>query len=207
MSCGGTSSPLEGVIVTSLRPLACDFRRLRFSRSASFSRSCRASFFDGAPDRPSPLCLSSFIVNLSASPAEWTAGRKPCVDAAAAADAGRPASLCRFRRCRLNIEYIVFGLPCAQSPGEMIEFEVMIRRSRRWRRSARNWRPDWTATGPVEGAGCRPRGNSADFRRFWRPAPGSCALAPEGALWQGSPACRGRFGRFSVSGHAAVAQW
>ena len=173
--------------MTSLRPLACDFRRLRFSRSASFSRSCRESFFDGAPDRPSPLCLSSFIVNLSASPAEWTAGRKPCVDAAAAADAGRPPSLCRFRRCRLNIEYIVFGPPCAQSPGEMIEFEVMIRRSRRRRRSSRNWGPDWTATGPVEGAGCRPRGNSADFRRFWRRHQGPARLRQRGPCGKDRP--------------------
>jgi hypothetical protein len=27
----------------------------------------------------------------------------------------------------LSSEYIVFGLPCTQSPGGMIEFEVMIR--------------------------------------------------------------------------------
>jgi hypothetical protein len=36
-----------------------------------------------------------------------------------------------------SAEYIVFGLPCVQSPGEMIEFEVMIRPLKARRRSAR----------------------------------------------------------------------
>ena len=49
--------------VTPLRPLACDFRRLRFSRSASFSRS-RRGFFAAVWVSPSRLCLSSFIVDL-----------------------------------------------------------------------------------------------------------------------------------------------
>jgi hypothetical protein len=71
--------------------------------------------------------------------------------------------------------------------GEMIEFEVMIRRSRRWRRSARNWRPDWTATGPVEGAGCRPKGNSADFRRFWRRHQGPARLRQRGPCGKDRP--------------------
>ena len=47
----------------SLRPRACDFRRLRFSRNASFSRSWRA-FFAGSGFAPSRLSLSSFIVDL-----------------------------------------------------------------------------------------------------------------------------------------------
>src|SRR5216683_8301202 len=62
-SCGEASSALEGAIVTSLRPLACDFRRLRFSRNASFSRSC-LGFFAGSLVWPSYLSFSSFIVNL-----------------------------------------------------------------------------------------------------------------------------------------------
>src|SRR5947209_19147464 len=48
---------------TSLRPRACDFRLLRFSRNASFSRSCRASFFAAPPVCRSRLSLSSVIVD------------------------------------------------------------------------------------------------------------------------------------------------
>jgi hypothetical protein len=59
-----TSTLSVETTVTSLRPLACDFRRLRFSRNASFSRSCLGSFFAGVPVRPSRLCFSSFIVSL-----------------------------------------------------------------------------------------------------------------------------------------------
>src|SRR3954453_12302551 len=49
----------EDALAGSLRPLACDFRRLRFSRSASFNRSCRESFA-AAPCR-SALSRSSVI--------------------------------------------------------------------------------------------------------------------------------------------------
>ena len=49
--------------MTSLRPRACDFRRLRFSRNASFSRS-RRGFFPRSPLCPSPLSFASFIVDL-----------------------------------------------------------------------------------------------------------------------------------------------
>jgi hypothetical protein len=51
----------------SSRPLACDFRRLRFSRNARFSRSCRGSFpgfFAGSLAWPPPLAFSSVIVVL-----------------------------------------------------------------------------------------------------------------------------------------------
>lgn len=51
----------------SSRPLACDFRRLRFSRNARFSRSCRGSFagfFAGSLAWPPPLAFSSVIVDL-----------------------------------------------------------------------------------------------------------------------------------------------
>ena len=40
----GASAASEGAATSSLRPRACDLRRLRFSRSASFNRSCRESF-------------------------------------------------------------------------------------------------------------------------------------------------------------------
>src|SRR3981081_2276552 len=66
-SSGETSSPLEGAIVASPLPLACDFRRLRFSRNASFNRSWRGlflGFFAGVPVWRSSLSFSSFIVNL-----------------------------------------------------------------------------------------------------------------------------------------------
>ena len=74
-SCSETSSSLEDAIRVSLRPRACDFRRLRFSRSASFSRSCLGSFlgsirdtlpgfFAGVPVCASRLSFSSFIVDL-----------------------------------------------------------------------------------------------------------------------------------------------
>src|SRR5262245_58754163 len=46
----------EDAAALSLRPLACDLRRLRFSRSASFSRSCREE----------PLPLSSCVIDLFA---------------------------------------------------------------------------------------------------------------------------------------------
>ena len=62
-SCGEASSGLEGAGAVSLRPRACDLRRLRFSRSASFSRSWRACFFESPPVWPSRLSLSSLIVD------------------------------------------------------------------------------------------------------------------------------------------------
>ena len=43
-SSSAASASSEGAEPASLRPLACDFRRLRFSRSASLSRSSRESF-------------------------------------------------------------------------------------------------------------------------------------------------------------------
>jgi hypothetical protein len=91
--CGEAAASSTGAAGTSLRPLDCDFRRLRFSRSASFSRSCRRSlpgpstrlFLAAVPVCPPPSCWSSFIVN----PFEWfgqyitrrTDGRKPCASA------------------------------------------------------------------------------------------------------------------------------
>ena len=63
------------------RARACDFRRLRFARNASFSRAWRSSFA-GLPDRPSRLSLPSFIVDpfecvrrerhISQRPGRWT---------------------------------------------------------------------------------------------------------------------------------------
>jgi hypothetical protein len=47
LSCGAMASLWEGAGAMSLRPRACNFRRLRFSRNASFSRSRLASFFAG----------------------------------------------------------------------------------------------------------------------------------------------------------------
>jgi hypothetical protein len=58
-SCREASASSRDVAFASLRPLACDFRRLRFSRSASFSRSCR-EFLAGWLLR---WFLSSVIVN------------------------------------------------------------------------------------------------------------------------------------------------
>jgi hypothetical protein len=69
--------------MASLRPRACDFRRLRFSRSASFNRSCRESFTDD-PDCPSRLALSSFIADpfeYYISPGDYTGDRTPCTGA------------------------------------------------------------------------------------------------------------------------------
>ena len=61
-SCRETSTSSEGAVIKWLRPLACDFRRLRFSRNASFSRSC-FGFFAGIPVCTSRLSLSSCIVD------------------------------------------------------------------------------------------------------------------------------------------------
>jgi hypothetical protein len=64
------SSEAEDAVVKSPRPLACDFRRLRFSRNARFSRSWRRSLA-GLPGGPSRLSLPSFIVD----PFECVRGR------------------------------------------------------------------------------------------------------------------------------------
>jgi len=66
-SCSATPSSCEASWLPSLLPLACDFRRLRFSRNASFSRSSLASFpglFAGVLVCAPRLSLSSFIVAL-----------------------------------------------------------------------------------------------------------------------------------------------
>jgi hypothetical protein len=74
-SYGKAASPLEDADARSPRPRACDFRRLRFARNASFRRSflesllesLTGSFFGavaGAPLCPSRLRFSSFIVDL-----------------------------------------------------------------------------------------------------------------------------------------------
>jgi hypothetical protein len=61
-SCDAMSSDTEDAGVKSSRARACDFRRLRFSRNASFSRSCRSSLL-GLADGPSRLSLPSVIVD------------------------------------------------------------------------------------------------------------------------------------------------
>ena len=66
-SCGVASSRCEDADAPSLRPLACDFRRLRFSRSASFSRSCRESGLGLFAAGPARLSCSSVIVDPSKS--------------------------------------------------------------------------------------------------------------------------------------------
>jgi hypothetical protein len=68
-SCGETPPPWEDAGAGSLRPLAWDFRRRRFSRNARFSRSCLESLppagrFAAVGCCPSPLCFSSVIVDL-----------------------------------------------------------------------------------------------------------------------------------------------
>jgi hypothetical protein len=47
-------APAEDVAAVSTRPRACELRRLRFSRNASFNRSCREEF----------LPLSSCFIDL-----------------------------------------------------------------------------------------------------------------------------------------------
>ena len=62
-----TPASSEDALVLSLRPLACDLRRLRFSRNASFSRSFLGSMFGFLPaDRVcvSRLSFSSFMMDL-----------------------------------------------------------------------------------------------------------------------------------------------
>jgi len=59
-----------------LRPRACDFRRLRFSRNACFKRSCRAS--SQAPGLSASPALSSFIADpfeYEVRHTEYTGGR------------------------------------------------------------------------------------------------------------------------------------
>src|SRR5437879_9543056 len=77
-SYGETSSGLGGTVVTSPRPRACDFRRLRFSRDASFSRSCRG-FFPRSPLCPWTLAFASFIVDLFERAGEKPMGEIPAL--------------------------------------------------------------------------------------------------------------------------------
>jgi len=62
-SSGAAASPWEGAGAMPPRPRVCDFRRLRFSRNASLSRSRLASFFAKWPLRPSALSPSSVIMD------------------------------------------------------------------------------------------------------------------------------------------------
>src|SRR5437764_1498326 len=59
-SCEASSPPEDAA---PLRCFACAFRRLRFSRSASFKRSLLESFVDNEPC-PLSSCFSSIVVNL-----------------------------------------------------------------------------------------------------------------------------------------------
>jgi hypothetical protein len=83
-SCDETPPPWEDADAGSLRPLAWDFRRFRFSRNARFSRSCLESLppagrFAAVGSCPGPLFSSSVIVDLfDAQPrmiGAWTDGR------------------------------------------------------------------------------------------------------------------------------------
>src|SRR5205085_2062146 len=82
-------------------------RRLRFSRNASFSRSCRESFFAEPPIWLSRLCLSSLIVDpfecAAPQPYQWETSNdrpKAWAGAFAASDPRKLGSFRSFRRCR-----------------------------------------------------------------------------------------------------------
>jgi hypothetical protein len=97
-------------VTSPLRPLACDFRRLRFSRNACLSRSCLGSFvgsfvafvpgpvFKRAAVCPSLLSLSFFIVDLSASAGEHPMAETHAAAGFASTRPGRLTSLRCFRR-------------------------------------------------------------------------------------------------------------
>jgi hypothetical protein len=152
-------------------PLACDFRRLRFSRNARFSRSCRGSlagFFAGALASPS---FSSVIVDL-----RHDRKNAPIGDLLA----------------RLLSEHIVFHSPLVQAPIPGIPATPLVptsvvrifgnfRRHRRFvgcshdvalefaanigkcRRSAKKWGTGSSRSGPSRR---RPRPLHADFGAF-----------------------------------------
>jgi hypothetical protein len=109
-SCGETPAPSEDAGAGSFRPLACDFRRLRFSRNARFSRSCLESLvpagrFAAVGCCPSPLFFSSAIVDLFGQPRMIEAWHG-CHGNASAGTASRLLTTPRCcRRCCRSISY------------------------------------------------------------------------------------------------------
>jgi hypothetical protein len=128
-SCDETPPPWEDADAGSLRPLAWDFRRFRFSRNARFSRSCLESLppagrFAAVGSCPGPLFSSSVIVDLfDAQPrmiGAWTDGRtirigtlpRQCLERWHRFVASGDATL----RPPLLSEHIVFHSRFVQSP-------------------------------------------------------------------------------------------
>ena len=182
-SCREAPASSRGAAATSLRPLACDLRRLRFSRSASFSRSCR-EFFAGWLSR---LFLSSVIGGLLELGA--------CLDERPADDRGDGNCGSPLRASTA---------PNFRGFGENIEFEHIPRSIKA---ICRRWRGIGNRIGPQPANwGCNGTRSliSAVFEDL--PAP-SRACACGGLVARIGPLCRGPLGRFSCPEHAAVAQW
>ena len=169
---------MEDAVVTSSRPLACDFLRLRFARNACFNRSWRGSFA-GCPDCPSLFSFSFFIVRLSVV----------CFP--------RRSAIADFRADRT--------LPVLTTVTQIYKMAARGRRNDQIRghdtpdrgaggMSRGNGEPDRPATAPVEGG----RGHPAPILAFWKALwTGPRACAPPDLVARISPPCRGLFGRFS----------
>jgi hypothetical protein len=157
----------EGEAVRPSRPLACDFRRLRFSRNACFRRSCRESF-TAAPLSLARLSLRSFIAALS----------KPFVVPARIDRSSSPMHWSSLAQWTLH-ELV------HQEAGKIIQFEAMSRpRMARWPR--RSGTGSARSVDPIKD---RLRGGGCGFWSLWRPGGDPArVLAPEGPLWQEPPA-------------------
>ena len=126
----------------SLRPRACDFRRLRFSRNASFSRSRLAPFFG----RPPALSVSSFIVDpFECIAPQRTSYRVWLADLAIADPWGAPQMAAPGRRPRQIQRSGQNDRIRGHDPPDQDAIDA----------SRGNWEPDRPATHPDEG-GRRP---------------------------------------------------
>ena len=158
------SSAAEDAVVKSSRPLACDFRRLRFSRNARFSRSWRRSFA-GLPGLPLALILAVL---------HRRSARNPF------------AGECDIGGDRTDRRNPDTGIPA----GKMVEFEVMVRPIKAL---ATLGEERGNRIGPQRSllkAGRRHAGKQIVAHLM---ASRRLALAPVGALWQGSARLVGAF--------------
>ena len=233
---------MEDALVISLRPRACDLRRLRFSRNASFSRSCLEFFAGSFFRKHAALTLALMLVILHRGPVPnalrpgtyrrtsrwrlcrdgprqagiaWIASGDPEILRAVC---NRQNILCCARRscnCRsrqgavlefaANIgKWQLKGIAPIKfnDAGEMIEFEVMIRPSRRWlKRTGNRIGPQPTQMKAVASP-------PALILAVFDGQPGSSRACARGRLVARiGPPCRGPFWPILLSGHAAVAQW
>ena len=157
------ASALSEDALASLRPRACDFRRLRFSRNASFSRSRRESFTSA-----SFFSRALVLIALHRQSVEYA-----LIEPGTTPPAAPPSEHSGFRRRLAAMTRTAAARPR----------EAMIRR-------ASDAGHGWSGTGSVlefpavdrVEAACR--ATSAAFLTILGPFRPARVLAPEGPLWQ-----------------------